>query len=336
MLADARALVVLLDTGDEIDPKIGDRVFRTKSSEELRELNLVVQWAKAARLVRVAGARLVSVKKNAVLLDRPLPLWMALFEPYGKLGEALLPDGWGESLMRREFTHAVSALLRFLHGADAAIALAELGELAWATVTAPYQLDHASEQQLTHWRGFNDRDVRLSLGVLARLGAVQLIEDSAQLTALGRYGMGRLLGDPLPGETIHQVTITLLEVDRPSVWRRLLIPAATRLDRLHQVIQASMGWQGYHLHMFDGGRSRYGPPDRELGLTDERNVTVGDIAATSERIGYIYDFGDDWHHEILFEQAHAAEPGSRYPRCVASVPVGNGRPTHRQLIFVGE
>jgi hypothetical protein len=31
-LADARELVVLLGTEDEMDPKIGDRVFRTKSS----------------------------------------------------------------------------------------------------------------------------------------------------------------------------------------------------------------------------------------------------------------------------------------------------------------
>jgi hypothetical protein len=34
-LADARALVEVLDTGDRMDPVIGDRTFKTKSSEEL-------------------------------------------------------------------------------------------------------------------------------------------------------------------------------------------------------------------------------------------------------------------------------------------------------------
>jgi hypothetical protein len=34
-LTDARELVGLLGTTDEIDPMIGDRVFRTRSSEEL-------------------------------------------------------------------------------------------------------------------------------------------------------------------------------------------------------------------------------------------------------------------------------------------------------------
>ena len=52
-LADARVLVGLLDTGDVIDPVVGSRVFRTTSSEELRYLNLLVEWSKAAGLARV-------------------------------------------------------------------------------------------------------------------------------------------------------------------------------------------------------------------------------------------------------------------------------------------
>jgi hypothetical protein len=48
-LADARHLVELLGTGDTIDPKIGDRVFKIKSSEELGYLTRIVEWAKAAR-----------------------------------------------------------------------------------------------------------------------------------------------------------------------------------------------------------------------------------------------------------------------------------------------
>ena len=40
-LADARVLVDLLDTGDVIDPVVGSRLFRTKSSEERRGLNTI-------------------------------------------------------------------------------------------------------------------------------------------------------------------------------------------------------------------------------------------------------------------------------------------------------
>src|SRR5215218_5447852 len=70
-MADARELVELLDTGDVIDPVIGERVFRTRSSEDLRGLAVMLAWAKAVGLLRVVHGRLVPVKKNARLLDRP-------------------------------------------------------------------------------------------------------------------------------------------------------------------------------------------------------------------------------------------------------------------------
>lgn len=47
-------------------------------------------WAKAARLVRVTGTRLVPVKKNAALADRPLDLVLALLEAYRRLGVVVL------------------------------------------------------------------------------------------------------------------------------------------------------------------------------------------------------------------------------------------------------
>ena len=85
-LADARDLVELLGTGDTIDPEIGGRVFKTKSSEELAHLSRIVAWAKAARLVRVTGTRLVPVKKNAAPAERPLDLVLAPLEAYPRLG----------------------------------------------------------------------------------------------------------------------------------------------------------------------------------------------------------------------------------------------------------
>src|SRR5215467_7548525 len=86
-LADARHLVELLGTGDTIDPDIGGRVFKTRSSEDLAHLSRIVAWAKAARLVRVAGTKLMPVK-NA---DRPLDLVLALLEAYPRLGKPLFP-----------------------------------------------------------------------------------------------------------------------------------------------------------------------------------------------------------------------------------------------------
>jgi hypothetical protein len=85
-------LVAVLGTDDVIDP-IGDRVFRTTSSQELLHLTLVVEWVKAARLVRKTGDRLVPVKKPQALLDAPPALWLTLFTVFDQLGEAFLPSG---------------------------------------------------------------------------------------------------------------------------------------------------------------------------------------------------------------------------------------------------
>lgn len=261
--------------------------------------------------------RLVPVKKVAALLDRPAQLWLVLFESFGqRLGTAFLPAGWGESFMRREFAAGADALLSALHRRDGAVGLDELCNLAWDAVTARYVLDDATEEQLATARQMNGRDVRRTLVALGRLGAVTLTEDSAELTATGRCGTRRMWGEPEPGDPVYRITVTLAGVAEPRVWRRLLIPAATPLSQLHGVIQTAMGWQDHHLHSFTDGRRTYGPPDPELGLTDERSVRFGDLDVEGGLIGYTYDFGDGWEHEIVVEAVGVAEPGEHYPRCV--------------------
>jgi hypothetical protein len=131
-LGDARELVGLLGTADEIDPKIGDRVFRTRSSEELPGITLIAEWAKASGLVRVTGGRLVQLKRHAGLLKNPLELWARMFEAFPRLGKALCVPGWGESLLRDDFEEAVGAVLAAM--TRGAITPAEACALAWETV----------------------------------------------------------------------------------------------------------------------------------------------------------------------------------------------------------
>jgi hypothetical protein len=338
-LTDARMLVQSLGTDDVIDPTIGDRVFRTTSSQELLHLTLVVEWTKSARLVRKTGHRLVPVKKNAALLDDTPTLWLALFTVFDQLGEAFLPSGFGESLLRREFAAGIRSVLTSLHRADGAVATTSLCTTAWNVVTAPYVLDHATETQLKHWHACNDHDTKRALGVLRRLGAVTIGDGSVELTELGQAGMRRLLGEPAPGDPIYQVKITLIGVENPPVWRRVLVPAAIRLDRLHDVIQDTMGWQNAHLHAFIDGQTYYGVPDAELQYRDERTTRLNDLLTPGDRLLYTYDFGDDWEHEITIEEATVAEPGMRYPRCVAGQAacppedVG-GHPGYAQLVQI--
>ena len=124
------------------------------------------------------------------------------------------------------------------------------------------------------------------------------------------------------GDRVLQLKISLVGVSKPPVWRRVLVPPTMRLDRLHDVIQAVMGWTDTHMHEFTAGGVDYGPRDPELDLVDERKARVGDLMGQErDRMRYTYDFGDYWQHDIVVEKVLPAEAGVRYPRCVA----GKGR-----------
>ena len=325
-LADARYLVGFLGTGDQVDPEIGGRVFKTSTSEELAHLTRVVEWAKATRLVRVTGTKLVPVKKNAALADRPLDLVLAMLAAYPKLGKTLFPrNTWRSSLVGDEFADVGPELLTALLASPGACRLATLSGMANDMIEARYVLSGLTRQQHDSLRRTIAVDVTIAMSALHVLGIVVLDrgadrdpdEDSAELTDLGRYAIRRLRGMAQAGDPLLQVRITLTDVDDPPVWRRVIIPAAYSLDRLHAVIQAAMGWQDYHLHAFRVGDVSYGPldPDDELGHLDERKLRLGDL--TADRISYEYDFGDSWEHELVIEEHTTAADGALYPACVA-------------------
>ena len=320
-LADARHLVGLLRTGDTIDPAIGDRVFKTKSSEELAYLTRIVEWMKAARLVRVTGTRLVPVKKNAHLVDRPLDLVMALLKAYPRLGKSLFPrNAWRESLVGDEFTFIAPRILTTLLTRQGPCPLGDLNETAFDMIAGMYLLAGLSDPQMEMLQETVKTDVTIAIEALGILGVVVLddADDTASLTDLGRFAIRRLRGMAEPGDRVLQMRIMLRYVDDPPVWRQVLIPAAYPLSRVHRVIQAAMGWEDCHLHAFQIGKTTYGPdPEEELGYADETKARLADVARVRTRIGYEYDFGDGWEHELVVEARTVAEDGQTYPACLA-------------------
>jgi pRiA4b ORF-3-like protein len=117
---------------------------------------------------------------------------------------------------------------------------------------------------------------------------------------------------------IYQLRVTLADV-APPVWRRVQLPGAYTLDRVHRVIQHAMGWMDLHLHSFEIDGVQYGEPDPEgeLMLRDELEVRLDAVAAKGTRFLYTYDFGDWWEHDVVVEDVVTAEPDERYPVCVA-------------------
>jgi hypothetical protein len=320
-MTDARHLVELLGTGDKIDPEIGGRVFKTRSSEELAYLTRIVEWMKAARLIRVTGTRLVPVKKNARLADRPLDLMLALLDAYPRLGKSLFPrNAWRQSLVGDEFAFIGPEILTRLVTHQGPRPLGDLKAAAFDTITAMYMLHGLSELQMETLQRTIEADVTIAVAALSVLGVVVVDQanDTAVLTDLGRFAIRRLRGMAEPGDQVLQVRITLRYVDDPPVWRQVLIPAAYPLSRVHRVVQAAMGWEDCHMHAFQIGKTTYGPdPEGEIGYADETKARLADVARVRTRIGYEYDFGDSWEHELVVEARTVAEDGQTYPACIA-------------------
>jgi hypothetical protein len=113
-----------------------------------------------------------------------------------------------------------------------------------------------------------------------------------------------------------QLKVTLLDV-RPPVWRRITVPATITLPDLHDAIQTAMGWTDSHLHEFEIGRIRYGRPDPDFAsdVRPEAGVRLLENVGEGERISYVYDFGDDWRHDVDVEKV--LPPGAEVPVCLA-------------------
>ncbi len=119
---------------------------------------------------------------------------------------------------------------------------------------------------------------------------------------------------------IYQIKVTL-DDSKPPIWRRILVRSDITLGQLHDIIQAVMGWSGYHLHQFIVGETYYGEPhpdyDGFLEMHDESRIQLNQIV-TGEKFKFVYeyDFGDSWEHILLVEKVLPPEPDTHYPVCI--------------------
>ena len=124
-------------------------------------------------------------------------------------------------------------------------------------------------------------------------------------------------GAPRSFDQVAQLKVSLAGF-RPTIWRRVLLPATATLGDLHQVILVLFGWDGDHLHVFEIGKKQYSDPFVNLeGTGDEEAVRVGDVMAAGGKVLYTYDLGACWEHEITLETMVPRDHSQQYPVCVA-------------------
>lgn len=113
----------------------------------------------------------------------------------------------------------------------------------------------------------------------------------------------------------YQFKIQLKNVSNPTVWRRILVPSDYTFEDFHRVIQFAFGWEFSHLYFFSPTGYNSHPMiemnyegDEFYEVLDESSLDAGTtllsmiFVTEKQKFTYLYDYGDDWKHQITLEK----------------------------------
>ena len=119
---------------------------------------------------------------------------------------------------------------------------------------------------------------------------------------------------------VYQFKVTLRGI-RPPIWRRFQVTDDLTFYQFHRVLQEVMGWYGGHLHLFD--LNGFQITDAETldegfidGEDEQKARLKQHVRQEGQKFRYVYDFGDDWDHEVVLEKILPVEADVVYPRCL--------------------
>ena len=116
-----------------------------------------------------------------------------------------------------------------------------------------------------------------------------------------------------------------LEHASPPIWRRLELRSDLMLEEVHGILQTAFGWFDAHLWRFAAGGHPFDlesqlflcPFDVEEGEDEglpASQVRLDEVlSASGDRLGYVYDYGDDWQLRLLLESVRRQGMGPRPP-----------------------
>ena len=118
---------------------------------------------------------------------------------------------------------------------------------------------------------------------------------------------------------ILQLKISLKHF-KPPIWRRVEVKDDITFYELHHVIQIAMGWWNAHLFEFEVGGYMIGTTEDDWdteNTLESKEVKLSRLIDTEKmKFGYLYDFGDNWEHEIIVEKISLPEKDKNYPTCI--------------------
>lgn len=204
-------LIGLLGTDDRLDERIGERVFKTKSTVELRGVDFVFRLARSAGFVKVRKGAVSATMRGTQLGCDPLTDWRAAFHGLLNLGVLRFQYAnatWIDPYWKELVDAQVPGMLAHLLATAQPVPLAELSDRLWQLVASSFVLDDLDAEQLRRHREHLDRDVRDICQTFADLGAVEVTDVQTVTTIYGheqQHG-GRVALTPLGASAVHPLT----------------------------------------------------------------------------------------------------------------------------------
>jgi Plasmid pRiA4b ORF-3-like protein len=127
-------------------------------------------------------------------------------------------------------------------------------------------------------------------------------------------------GAATAGGQVYRLRVVLCDIS-PMIWRQLDVASSSTLTDLHDVLQASFGWSGEHLHRFTVRGTQYSICSDQgfWGDRDAREVSLAGLRLrTAERFTYEYAFFSNlqtWRHDVRVQAIEPARRRRRYPWC---------------------
>jgi hypothetical protein len=211
-LADGKALVAVLGTADTVEWQHGEARGSVRSSQNLREVDLVFRLALAAGFLEQPSARSVGVGPEAGLLESE-PLEAALVE-VGLVQHDRGKDHYGFGWYAEDLDEGLTRLLLDLYVETEPLAIDEFTEEFWEDLQDLYDLDDVEEHKLEMHQRLMEFSARRALH---RLSALGVLEESGIETVQSQWGGtdefgGTVTLTPLGTWLVHRMLAAVADV----------------------------------------------------------------------------------------------------------------------------
>jgi hypothetical protein len=181
-LADGEVLVDLLETGDRFNPRIGDRVYKTKSTVELIDVHLTFLIAVETGVLTIEGRKVLPGPEDDPfddVLESYYGMWLILFQNIGPTQYHYERIGYGFGWFAEEVDQLLPVILVELYRSDAE-SIDGLIESLWTYLLKTFDLGDSSESRLDLEHESVGWAFRRVLDRLAGFGSVA-IEDVVEI-----------------------------------------------------------------------------------------------------------------------------------------------------------